>query len=347
MAGLSLTNAPSSSSLAGWSMSLAGTGGRNPPHSSLGHCPNFTRPRSGNDAGVALRSGRDHPDHDEDLGAPDRAGPYLHARPYAGRDGRGSASAPLPPHSRGVHRQARAGARGPAVDSRPGAGGEGEACGVAGAEGREAGSRPGRRRAFRRIPRAVGVPPLREGLACYPVFVFSVGRARESTTAYVCAPESCQAWSRLAYARRFMSDKGKSGDDTTAQVPAEREWSDDVHSASNCPPDGCEKASGPVYRRVTGRIKERGHRTYAEEGMCQPGMDKCDCASLSCYRDLELLRERMQVKKYMAKQAIVRADLTEEHGVMKQTGTDEAHWSVWLRRKVLPQQIDSMFKVVP
>lgn len=130
--------------------------------------------------------------------------------------------------------------------------------------------------------------------------------------------------------------ESKSPTAVAPKPPPEPPWSDDVVAIGAlggvCPPAEALACSGK-YFRLDGVPDD--WQTYLARGLVGPKANakkKCEAASISCFRSVEELREKMQMRKNFATSKIYEAELEPGHGVCednKATG----HSSVWLRRQ--------------
>lgn len=105
-------------------------------------------------------------------------------------------------------------------------------------------------------------------------------------------------------------------------------WPDHIQSVPQCPPPDAAPTSGTLYRRRDDGLSRK--ERYEKEGRAHKlKKDKCQCAALSCYDDLTLLKEILNVHEEWSDSIIVYAKLTHEHGVMKKTN-GPGHYSLWL-----------------
>jgi hypothetical protein len=71
----------------------------------------------------------------------------------------------------------------------------------------------------------------------------------------------------------------------------------------------------------------------------------CRAMSLSCRISLEAAREVRTVHERWKTASIAQATLAPEHGMIRQTGQDPKHYSVWLTRVAL-STVEQLFKVI-
>jgi hypothetical protein len=130
----------------------------------------------------------------------------------------------------------------------------------------------------------------------------------------------------------------------TTDQPPEPEWTEHVLTVPCCPPAEAMPTNGPVYRR----IGPEGLKTWAELGRSNKKSDaeRCRCAALSVFTDVESLRAAAKVHEHMATQPVVVALLHPEHGLIARTGPTRGHHSLWLRRKHMDAR-GSLFKAAP
>lgn len=166
---------------------------------------------------------------------------------------------------------------------------------------------------------------------------------------HVLGPDKGQwpSWRRVYPAGRMADVAGGEGDDKgAADKPPEPEveWTEYVLSVPCCPPTEARPTDGPIYRR----IGPEGLKTWAElgRGTRKPDVERCRCAALSVFTDLESLRAAAKVHEYTAVQPVVVALLKPEHGVIARTGPTRGHHSLWLRKKHMDAR-ESLFKAAP
>jgi hypothetical protein len=116
---------------------------------------------------------------------------------------------------------------------------------------------------------------------------------------------------------------------TPTDVP---EWPAHIASVQGCPLPDAAPVDGPIFRRIAGASDDwKSYRELRKIGKNAPAAKHCQSAALSCYRDLNALKQILAVHEAWATQQIVVAHLRPEHGVIKQTGNDPNHHSLWLR----------------
>jgi hypothetical protein len=126
-----------------------------------------------------------------------------------------------------------------------------------------------------------------------------------------------------------MAHKSKPSLGAAPTKQPEPEWPRHISGIRDCPLRDAVPVNGLVFRRLEGRPED--WQSYHEQGKLVSNAKKCQSTSLSCYADLSALRKIMAVHEEWATQTVVQARLSAEHGVIKQTGNDPNHHSLWLR----------------
>ena len=127
-----------------------------------------------------------------------------------------------------------------------------------------------------------------------------------------------------------------------ADIVKEPEWPRHIALVPNCPLKDAVPVKGRIFRRLDGTPDE--WLSYKEQNKKFSPAKLCQATSLSCYTDLIALREMLAVHESWSQ--VVAADLSEEHGVIKQTGNNPDHHSLWLRNKY-HSTCKQMFVAVP
>lgn len=121
-------------------------------------------------------------------------------------------------------------------------------------------------------------------------------------------------------------------------------WPAHIQSIPQCPPSDALPASGTLYRRRDDGLSRK--ERYDNEGKGHKlKKDICQCAALSCYDDLTLLREILKVHEGWSDGGIVQAKLAHEHGLIKKTN-GPGHYSLWLNAQTHAQYAE-LFRSVP
>lgn len=111
--------------------------------------------------------------------------------------------------------------------------------------------------------------------------------------------------------------------ETPPENPPSQEW---AHLPDGCPDPAYPATNGPVFRLVRGQPDD--YWTQFESGG-YPEADECRRKSLSVYNARQHAEYALTI--YTRYSEITRADLTEEHGRIKRTGSNKGHCSLWLR----------------
>lgn len=119
-------------------------------------------------------------------------------------------------------------------------------------------------------------------------------------------------------------------------------WPSHIQSVPQCPPPDAVPASGILYRRQDDGLSRK--ERYEKAGR-KLKKDKCQCAALSCYDDLTLLKEILTVHEAWSNCEIVQAKLDHEHGLMKKTN-GPGHYSLWLNAQSHARYIE-LFQSAP
>lgn len=129
-----------------------------------------------------------------------------------------------------------------------------------------------------------------------------------------------------------------------ARQEAEVRWPIHIRSVPECPPADAVPPEVTLYRRQDDGLSRKEH--YEKQGKAHKlKKEVCQCAALSCYDDLILLKEILKVHEEWSDCEIVQADLNHEHGLMKKTN-GPGHYSLWLNAQSHARYTD-LFRSVP
>lgn len=111
----------------------------------------------------------------------------------------------------------------------------------------------------------------------------------------------------------------------------------------SCPPDDVEPVNGVIVRFVKNDPPtHEDFMTWADKGL--EAEDPCDGCSVSVLRSLKDVAEAIKASPWFRKRKVAVAELSHEHGVIKQTGPSKHHHSLWVERSHIAS-LHSRFRV--
>jgi hypothetical protein len=308
-----------------------------------GYCPNYgwrvlTHPHA--NAHVLGSHAHDRTHDSQGLAPTARASGRSGTGPVGRRARQRQGRAPVPSSPARRAHEASNRAQGRAEGDREGMRQEWEAERWAGHQGGQGGKGAARERSCRGISGRWHLPALRKDVgagARYPAPVFSHQNSQRLSL-------------RGVYFRRRMGDgEGAAVGDEEAgaspEVAPEPEWP--AHFPLDCPPGDAVPLNGVVYRFVGGAaVTPDDMKSHTERGIAE-GADPSDRAGLSVFLDLVHARFLLATPRWSASR-IASADLSPEHGQIKQTGKAKVkkHHTMWLRRHVVVTAHE-LFSVLP